>query len=61
MICKVATTHGAVCVDLLPVFNGASDTDDAGDLLGGDHLHPAMAGHDLIATTIAASGFSPVD
>jgi lysophospholipase L1-like esterase len=61
MICEVATTHGAVCVDLLRPFNGPGDERDAGDLLGADHLHPAKAGQDRIAQAIAEVGFAPLD
>jgi lysophospholipase L1-like esterase len=61
MICDVAATHGAVCVDLLPAFNGRGDKHDAGDLLGGDHLHPAKAGQDRIAKAVADVGFAPLD
>ena len=43
MICDVATTHGAMCVDLLRPFNGPGGERNAGDLLGEDHLHPAKA------------------
>lgn len=60
MICRVARTHGAVCVDLLPAFNGAAGDADADPLLGADHWHPSQSGHELIAKTIAAAGFAPL-
>ena len=60
MTCRVARSHGAVCVDLLPAFNGPKDTKDAGRLLGPDHGHPSKAGQDLIAATIAEFGFAPL-
>jgi lysophospholipase L1-like esterase len=59
-ICDVATTHGAVCVDLLPVFNGRGDKQDAEGLLGEDHLHPSKAGQDRIAQAIADVDFAPL-
>ena len=59
-ICAAAEAHDAVCVDLVVPFNGADGASDAGDLLGGDHLHPSQKGHQLIADTVAATGFAPV-
>jgi lysophospholipase L1-like esterase len=61
MICTVATAHGATCVDIRAPFNGPKGTKDAGPLLAGDHIHPAKAGHDLIAKSIAAAGFAPLN
>lgn len=60
MICRVAEAGNAVCVDLVPAFNGPNRDQDAKDLLISDHLHPSEAGHLLIADTIAASGFDPL-
>ena len=60
MMCEVAQSHGAVCVDLRPAFNGPAGDQDAADLVGGDHLHPTKAGQDLIAATIDAAGYAPI-
>jgi len=60
MICRVAEAASAVCVDLVPAFNGPNRDQDAKDLLLSDHGHPSEAGHLLIADSIAASGFDPL-
>ena len=60
MICEVAEANGAVCVDLVPAFNGPEGTADAGDLLLGDHIHASKAGQELIATSIDATGYAPL-
>ena len=60
MICEVAEANGAVCVDLVPAFNGPDGTADAGDLLLGDHVHASKAGQDLIASRIDAAGYAPL-
>jgi lysophospholipase L1-like esterase len=59
-LCRVATSKGAVCVDLRTPFNGPRRTKDAAPLLQPDHVHPNKAGHDLIAATVAAAGFAPL-
>ena len=43
MICEVAEANGAVCVDLVPAFNGPDGNADAGDLLAG-RPHPCVEG-----------------
>ena len=60
-ICGVAEAHGAICVDLAVPFNGPSHDGPATALLLADHVHPNQAGHDLIAKTIAATGFAPLE
>jgi lysophospholipase L1-like esterase len=60
MICEVATSHGAVCVDLVRPFNGPRADRNAGPLLATDHVHPAKAGQDRIARAIADVGFAPL-
>ena len=60
MICEVAEANGAVCVDLVPAFNGPDGTADAGDLLVDDHIHPSKAGQELIAATVDATGYAPL-
>ncbi len=60
-LCAVAETHGANCVDLAGPFNGPSHDGPATALLLSDHVHPNQAGHDLIAKTIAATGFAPLE
>lgn len=59
-ICGEAEAHGAICVDLAAPFNGPSHDEPATALLLPDHVHPNQAGHDLIAKTIAAAGFAPL-
>jgi lysophospholipase L1-like esterase len=60
MTCEVAQANGAVCVDLVPAINGSRGDQDAGDLLGPDHLHPSEAGHARIANAIGAVGYAPL-
>jgi lysophospholipase L1-like esterase len=59
-ICNVAALHHVVCVDLHTPFNGPHHDQAATSLLLADHVHPNQAGHDLIANTIAAAGFAPL-
>lgn len=58
--CGAASEHGAVCVDVRDAFNGPGHDQDAGALLAGDHFHPSASGHERIADTIAAVGFTPI-
>jgi lysophospholipase L1-like esterase len=60
MICEVAQANGAMCVDLVPAFNGPDGTADAGALIESDHTHPTQAGHELIAAAIDATGYAPL-
>ncbi len=60
MMCGVAQSHGATCVNLLEAFNGPAGDRDAGTLVGDDHLHPTQAGQELIATTIDTTGYAPI-
>jgi lysophospholipase L1-like esterase len=57
MLCDVATAHNAMCVGLVPAFNGPGHDQDPGELVGADHLHPSQSGQDLIATTIDSAGY----
>ena len=60
-ICRVATEHAAVCVDLLTAFNGPDGSSSAEAYLQlPDHTHPNAAGAALIAQLVAASGFAPL-
>lgn len=59
-ICRVAEAANATCVDLVSAFNGPTASEDAGPLLGSDHLHPSEAGHGLIADAIATAGYAPL-
>ena len=52
--CRIATLHGAQCVDYLHLFGGAVGTRDPAEYLGPDHAHPGDAGIRLIADTLAA-------
>ena len=61
MICRVATAHGAICVDLLPAFNGPEGRGDAAKYLQGDHAHPNAQGAETIAALIAEGGFAPIE
>ena len=61
-ICRVATEHDAVCVDLMAAFNGPDGTASAEPYVQlPDHVHPNAAGAALITQRIAASGFAPLD
>ena len=60
MVCEVAQANGAICVDLVPAFNGPDGTADAASLLVFDHTHPTQAGHQLIAAAIDATGYAPL-
>ena len=60
-ICGVAEAHGAICVDLAVPFNGTSHDGPATAFLLSDHNHPNQAGQELIAKTIAAAGFAPLE
>jgi len=60
MLCDVAASHRATCVDLRDAFNGPGHDQDAGNLVIDDHVHPTAAGQTLIATTIANDGFAPL-
>jgi lysophospholipase L1-like esterase len=59
MICRVAESRGAVCVDLLTAFNGPTGDTNAGESIGPDGSLSA-AGHELIAKTIGAAGYAPL-
>ena len=59
-ICHAARDTGAVCVDLVPAFNGSAGTRPATSLLSLDHLHPAQQGHRVIAKLIEATGYAPL-
>lgn len=56
MSCEVAAAHDAVCVDVLPAFNGAH-----GDRPIPSDLDGTQAQMDLIASTIDAAGYAPLD
>jgi lysophospholipase L1-like esterase len=60
MMCRVATAGGATWVELVSAFNGPNGSQDAGQLLGPDHLHPSEPGHLLIADAISKAGFAPL-
>jgi lysophospholipase L1-like esterase len=60
MMCDVAASNGATCVDLRDAFNGPGHDQAAGSLVVDDHVHPTAAGQTLIATTIANGGFAPL-
>jgi lysophospholipase L1-like esterase len=60
MICRVAEAHDAVCIDILPGFNGADGRGDAAPYLQADHTHPNAAGAELMTRLIAEAGFAPL-
>jgi lysophospholipase L1-like esterase len=60
-LCAEAEARDVTCVDLWAPFNGASHEEAATALLRPDHVHPNQAGHQLIAETIAAEGFAPLE
>jgi lysophospholipase L1-like esterase len=57
--CEEAEAIGAVCIDVLPAFNGADGTKPAGDLLAPDYTHPSQAGNDAILKLLLASDLAP--
>jgi lysophospholipase L1-like esterase len=59
-LCTAARSQRAICVDLIPVFNGPSGTEPATPLLMSDHIHPNAEGQRQIAAAIAALGFAPL-
>jgi hypothetical protein len=59
--CEEATAAEAVCVDLLPSFNGPRGVDDAAPLLADDHLHPNQDGNSEIAALLESSGLLETD
>jgi lysophospholipase L1-like esterase len=56
-ICAAAKQRHAACVDLYRPFKGAHGGRDATGLLAPDRDHPDAAGHQLIASTLAAYGW----
>lgn len=59
MICQVAVARHAVCVDVAPAFNGPKlDQPAPAGLINSDGIHGLAGGHDLIAQTLVAAGFS---
>ena len=56
-ICAAANQGHAACVDLYQPFKG-DDGHDASALLARDRDHPDAAGHQLIASTLAAHGWT---
>jgi lysophospholipase L1-like esterase len=62
MTCRVAGAHDAVCVDIGPVFNGpALDQPAAAGLINSDGAHALEAGQLLIAQTLDAAGYTPLE
>ncbi len=55
MLCRVAESAGARCVDLVPAFNG-----ETGTTAMPDALRESQAQMDLIAETIDAIGYAPL-
>ena len=55
-ICAAAEQDNAACVDLYRPFKG-DGSDDASPLLADDRDHPNAAGHQLIASRLAAYGW----
>jgi hypothetical protein len=55
MLCAVATAHDAICVDVVPAFNGTSGTTPIAP-----ELRESQAQMDLIAATIDAAGYAPL-
>jgi len=60
VICDAAALAGAVCIDVDTAFKRASPGGDPTSLLAPDGDHPNQAGHELIATTVAAAGYAPL-
>jgi lysophospholipase L1-like esterase len=61
MTCRVAVAHGAICVDIGPVFNGPKlDQPAAEGLINSDGAHALEAGQNLIAKTLDSAGYAPL-
>lgn len=60
VVCRVAPEFGAACADFLTPFNGEDGSADAAQYLTADHAHPDMAGRQLIADTLMATGLVPL-
>ena len=58
MVCDEAKAAGAICVDLLPAFNGPDGDQPATGLISNDGIHPSTAGHQRIAEALIAAGFA---
>jgi lysophospholipase L1-like esterase len=57
--CEVAVDVDAICIDVLPAFNGEDGMQAAGDLLAPDYTHPSQSGNDKIAELLVASDLGP--
>ena len=60
VICDVAGRAGDDCIDVYTAFKRATPGGDPTSLLAPDGDHPNQAGHELIATTLAAAGYAPL-
>lgn len=68
MLCRVAESHGGLCVDTRTPINGPgwdvealSEPAVGAVVMGGDdHLHPVTVGHQLIAEAIGGLSFAPL-
>ena len=61
VLCAAAVDAGAICVDLVPAFNGPDGTAPAIGLVSPDGVHPTTAGHVLIAETLLAAGLADLE
>jgi len=61
MLCSTAVANQFTCVDIYHEFNGPTGRRAAGDLLADDYTHPSDKGNKLIAKTLIAKGFSPLE
>jgi lysophospholipase L1-like esterase len=61
MLCAGATGNGFACADIYHRFNGGRGDKPSGDLLGHDYTHPSEKGNEVIAATLLAQGFAPLD
>jgi lysophospholipase L1-like esterase len=61
-ICRIATKHGAECVDIYHPFNGKDGkaSPAAEGYLGPDGTHPSQLGMDTIAAALAGAGYAPL-
>jgi lysophospholipase L1-like esterase len=60
VICDAAARAGAACIDVDTAFEQASPGGDPTSLLAADGDHPNQAGQELIAATVAAAGYAPL-
>ena len=60
VICQAARAHHTACADIYHAFNGAHGTQFDGPYVAADHVHPSLAGEQLIAQVLQNLGYAPL-